>query len=200
MIGFIRNTLNAFRCDLVMGVVKDDGIVQTTAPYYRTSYALVFKPGHGLDGITTLADPRLRDKHIGVVARTPPATVMIQDGLMPHAKPYPLTVDTRVEQPARDMVRDILSGDIDAGVLWGPLAGFYAKQADSKAGSPQLTVVPLLAENGAPMAFRIAMGVRHSDESWRLTLDKLIKQNQPEINRILAEYGVPMLDAHAGTP
>jgi quinoprotein dehydrogenase-associated probable ABC transporter substrate-binding protein len=189
VIGFARNTLNAFRCDVVMGIVQGDSLMQTTTPYYRTSYALVFKPGQGLDGVTSLSDPRLQDKRIGVVARTPPATVMMLDGLMPRAKPYPLTVDTRVESPARNMIGDILSGEIDAGILWGPLAGYYAKQAGAS-----LAVVPLLSEKAAPMSFRISMGVRHSDQTWKLTLDRLIAQNRVEISRILADYGVPLLD------
>jgi quinoprotein dehydrogenase-associated probable ABC transporter substrate-binding protein len=199
VIGFIRNTLNAFRCDVVMGIVQGDSIVQTTTPYYRASYALVFKPGHGLDGVASLADPRLRDMRIGVVARTPPATVMMMNGLMPRAKPYPLTVDTRAESPARNMIGDILSGDVDAGVLWGPLAGYYAKQAAKTSGAV-LTVVPLLDERGAPMVFRIAMGVRHSDQTWKLTLDRLIRQNQDEINGILTDYGVPLVDERHARP
>jgi len=187
VIGFIRNTLNALRCDVVMGVAVGDTLTQTTNPYYHTTYALVFKPGTGLDGITSLEDPRLKDKHIGIVAGTPPATIMVQDGLMALAKPYPLTVDTRVDAPARAMVDDIATGQIDAGVLWGPMAGYHAKRA-------KLAVVPLVNEHGERMDFRIAMGVRHGDQEWKRKLNRLIAENQPEINRILAEYGVPLLD------
>ncbi|MBN9509351.1 MAG: substrate-binding domain-containing protein [Alphaproteobacteria bacterium] len=189
VIGFYRNTLNAFRCDVVMGVVQGDDIVQTTNPYYRTSYALVFKPGRGLDSVTTLEDPRLKDKRLGVIARTPPATLMVMDGLMDKAKPYPLTVDTRVEAPAKSMIGDLLADRIDAAVLWGPLAGYYAKQPGAN-----LSVTPLLKEHGVPMDFRISMGVRHSDQDWKRTLNKLIRENQDAINKILAGYGVPLLD------
>lgn len=188
VIGFVRNTLNALRCDVVMGVAVGDTIVQTTNPYYHTTYALVFKPGTGLDGIESLEDPRLKDKHIGIVAGTPPATVLTEDGLMAHAKPYPLTVDTRVTHPARSMADDIATGAIDAGVLWGPMAGYYAAQE-----TPHLTVVPLLKEHER-MDFRIAMGVRRSDQEWKRKLNRLISENQPEIDKILAEYGVPLLD------
>jgi len=188
VIGFVRNTLNALRCDVVMGVAVGDDLMQTTNPYYRTTYALVFKPGSGLDGIESLEDPRLKDKRIGVVARTPPATVLTEDGLMMRAKPYPLTVDTRVSSPAQTMADDIEAGTIDAGVLWGPMAGYYAQHAN-----PQLTVVPLLRERER-MDFRIAMGVRRSDQDWKRKLNRLITENQPEIDRILAQYGVPLLD------
>src|SRR6202012_1648569 len=100
VIGFVRNTLNALRCDVIMGVAVGDDLVQTTNPYYRTTYALVFKPDSKLAGVESLQDPRLKGQHIGIVAGTPPATVMAQQGLMSLAKPYALTVDTRIDAPA----------------------------------------------------------------------------------------------------
>lgn len=188
VIGFVRNTLNALRCDVVVGVAVGDELTQTTNAYYHTTYALVFKPGNGLDGITSLEDKRLRGKHIGVIAGTPPATVLVQQGLMALAKPYRLTVDTRVEVPSSEMANDVASGQIDAGVLWGPIAGYYAQHV-----TPHLTVVPLLNEK-IRMDFRIAIGVRHSDQDWKRKLNGLIAANQPEIDRILQQYGVPLLD------
>src|SRR5580698_1310340 len=112
VIGFVRNTLNALRCDVVMGDVVGDDLMQTTNPYYRTTYALVFKPGNGLDGVETLEDKRLKDKHIGIIAGTPPSIVFVQQGLMVLAKPYPLTADTRIEVPSQTMINDIASGQI----------------------------------------------------------------------------------------
>jgi quinoprotein dehydrogenase-associated probable ABC transporter substrate-binding protein len=188
VIGFVRNTLNALRCDVVVGVPIGDDQVQTTNPYYRTTYALIFRPGTGLDGIESLGDPRMKDKHIGIVAGTPPATVMARDGLLALAKPYALTVDTRVEAPAHTMADDVAAGRIDAGVLWGPIAGFYAQRE-----TPRLTVVPLLNE-GQQMDFRIAMGVRRSDQDWKRKLNAIISESQSEIDQILRAYGVPLLD------
>jgi quinoprotein dehydrogenase-associated probable ABC transporter substrate-binding protein len=188
VIGFVRNTLNALRCDVIMGVAVGGDLVQTTTPYYHTTYALVIRAGSGLDGVTTLEDQRLKDKHIGVVAGTPPATIMVRQGLMGMARPYALTVDTRVEAPARSMMDDIAAGRIDAGVLWGPLAGYYATRVN-----PHLTVIPLLGESGR-MDFRVAMGVRPMDQAWKRTLNRLIMQNQPDIDKLLAQYGVPLLD------
>jgi quinoprotein dehydrogenase-associated probable ABC transporter substrate-binding protein len=188
VIGFVRNTLNALRCDVIMGVAIGDNLVQTTNPYYRTTYALVFKPGSGLDGIESLADPRLKPEHIGIVAGTPPATVMVEQGLMALARSYALTIDTRVDSPVHTMVNDIAAGQIDAGVLWGPIAGFYAQRA-----TPRLAVAPLLKEPER-MDFRIAMGVRQSDQDWKRRLNRLIAENQPEIDRILEAFGVPLLD------
>ncbi len=187
VIGFVRNTLNALRCDVVIGVAAGDTQMQTTNPYYRTTYALVSRPDAGLDGVDQLGDPRLRDKRIGIVAGTPPATVMAQHGLLARAKPYPLTVDTRIESPAHTMANDVAAGNIDAGVLWGPIAGYYAKQEN-----PPLSMIPLLKETER-LDFRIAMGVRHSDQEWKRKLNRLIAENQSEIDQILREYGVPLM-------
>jgi mxaJ protein len=188
VIGFVRNTLNALRCDVVMGVAVGNDLMQTTNPYYHTTYALVFKPGNGLDGIESLEDPRLKGRHIGVIAGTPPSSVLVQQGLMALAKPYPLTADTRVEVPSQTMANDIASGQIDAGVLWGPIAGYYAQHV-----TPHLVVVPLLKEP-TQMDFRIAMGVRRSDQDWKRQLNRIIAEAQPEIDRILQQYGVPLMD------
>jgi quinoprotein dehydrogenase-associated probable ABC transporter substrate-binding protein len=188
--GFVRNTLGAYKCDVIMGIPQGDDLVQVTNPYYRTTYALVFKPGTGLDGADTLADPRLKDKRIGIVAGTPPATNMAVNGLMSKAKPYPLVIDTRFDSSAAAMMQDLASGEIDAAVLWGPMAGYYAKQS-----STPLTLVPLTKEKGGPrLAYRISMGVRFTDQDWKRELNRLIHDNQPEINRLLLNYGVPLLD------
>ncbi len=130
--GFVRNTLAAHRCDVIMGAPQGDDMVQVTNPYYRTAYALVFKQGQGLEGVDTLEEPRLKGRRIGIVAGTPPGNNMATNGLMANAKPYPLVVDTRVDSSAAAMMRDLETGDIDVGVLWGPMAGYYARQARSR--------------------------------------------------------------------
>jgi quinoprotein dehydrogenase-associated probable ABC transporter substrate-binding protein len=188
--GFVRNTLGAYKCDVIMGYPQGNDIVQCTNPYYRTAYALVSRPAAGLDGIDTLADPRLKGRRIGIVAGTPPATDIAVNGLMAGAKPYPLVIDTRVDSSAEAMIKDLAAGEIEAGVLWGPMAGYYAKRAD-----PPMTVVPLLKEAGGPrLAYYITMGVRGADQEWKRQLNRLIAENQPEINRLLLSFGVPLLD------
>ena len=173
-----------------MGVPQGDDMVQVTNPYYRTAYALVFKQGQGLEGVDTLEDPRLKGKRIGIVAGTPPGNNMATNGLMANAKPYPLVVDTRVDSSAAAMMRDLEAGDIDVGVLWGPMAGYYAQQARSP-----MTVVPLVKETTGPrLAYRIAMGVRFADQDWKRLLNRMIADNQPAINKLLLSYGVPLLD------
>ncbi|WP_374309612.1 substrate-binding domain-containing protein [Methylocella sp.] len=188
--GFVRNTLNAHRCDVVMGMPQGDDIVQVTNPYYRASYVLVVKKGGELDGVETLADPRLKGKRIGLVAGTPPATIIAQNGLLPYVKSYPLVVDTRADAPPHDMMDDLEKGDIDVAVLWGPIAGNFAKDAKTP-----VKIAPLLHEKTGPrMVYRMGMGVRHSDQEWKRELNKFIAENQAEIDAILASYGVPLLD------
>jgi quinoprotein dehydrogenase-associated probable ABC transporter substrate-binding protein len=119
--GFVRMTLGAHRCDVIMGFPQGDELVQGTNPYYRTAYALIAKPGSGLEEVATLEDQRLKGKRIGIVAGTPPATYMAANGLMSNAKPYPLMIDTRVDSSAEAMINDLNKGEIEAGVLWGPM-------------------------------------------------------------------------------
>src|SRR3982074_3315366 len=159
--GFVRMTLGAHRCDVIMGFPQGDELVQGTNPYYRTAYALVARPGSGLDEVTTLEDERLKGKHIGIVAGTPPATNMAANGLMMNAKPYPLMIDTRVDSSAAAMIKDMMSGEIDAGILWGPMAGYYAKQI-----SPSLHVTPLINETSGPrLVYRLGMGTRPAHQT-----------------------------------
>ena len=188
--GFVRMTLGTYRCDTIMGFPQGDDQAQLTVPYYRTTYALVVKRGSGLEDVTAIDDPRLKDKRIGVVARTPPSTSMAINGLLAKAKSYPLFIDTRADSSAQAMIDDLAKGDIDCGILWGPMAGYFAKQAD-----PPLVVVPLTKETaGPPMTFRIGMAVRPADQEWKRTLNKLIMDNQEEINRLLISYNIPILD------
>ncbi len=187
--GFVRMTLAARKCDIIMGYPQGDELVQNTNHYYRTAYAMVFKPGQGLDGVTSLDDPRLKGKRIGLVAGTPPATNVAAAGLMGDVKPYQLMVDTRIKSSAEDMIRDLETGEIDVALLWGPMAGYYAR----KAAQP-LTVTPLVNEKHGRMAYRITMGVRPADQQWKRQLNRVIRENQKEINALLLSYGVPILD------
>ena len=188
--GFVRMTLGSYRCDVVMGFPQGGELVQSTNPYYRTAYALVSKAASPIAGVETLQDARLKDKHIGVVAGTPPASYLVADGLIANSKPYPLVVDTRYDSSAQAMVNDINSGEIDAGVLWGPLAGYYASHAASA-----MKATLLLKEKGGPhLDYRIVMGVRPSDQNWKRQLNELIAESQPAINKLLLDFGIPIVN------
>jgi quinoprotein dehydrogenase-associated probable ABC transporter substrate-binding protein len=189
--GFIRNTLNAHRCDVVLGIAQGADIVQPTNPYYRTSYVAAYHQDGPLKGLDSLSDPRLKTAKIGIVAGTPPATILAENGLLGRIKSYALVVDTRFDSPTHEMMDDLERGEIDVALLWGPIAGFYAMKAKTPTA-----IVPLVKEQGGDtrMAFRIVMGVRHSDQNWKRGLNKLITENESEIQAILRSYGVPLLD------
>jgi len=190
--GFVRNTLMARKCDIVIGISLGFELLQNTNPYYRSSYAMVFRSDSGI-APTSLKDPVLKGLNLGVVARTPPSNLLAMYGLLDRVRPYQLVVDTRVEHPAEQMVIDVANGEIDVGILWGPIAGYYAKRQEVP-----LTVVPLVTEEGEPakLDFWITMGVRFREPEWKREINDLILKKQPEINAILHEYGVPLLDEH----
>lgn len=188
--GFVRNTLRANRCDIIMGYAQGDELVQNTNAYYRSTYVMVFKKGSGLDGAEAIEDPRLAGKRLGIVAGTPPSASMAKANLMRNAKTYPLMVDTRsMPSMAEVMLKDLQNDVIDVAVLWGPMAGYYVKEIN-----PDLVVVPLLKEKVSHMSYRITMGVRPSDQEWKRALNTVIRENQSEINRILLQYQVPLID------
>nr|WP_145633750.1 substrate-binding domain-containing protein [Neorhizobium alkalisoli] len=191
VMGFVRNTLGANRCDIVMGYAQGDELVQNTNAYYRSAYVLIYKKGGDLAGVETLVDEKLKGKRLGVVEGTPPTASMAKTRLLEKAKIYPLMIDTRAAPSmAEVMMRDIQAGVIDAAVVWGPMAGYYAARSDV-----EMTVVPLIHEKGGQrMIYRITMGVRPSDQNWKRTLNTFIKENQPKIDKLLLEYGVPLLD------
>src|SRR5437667_10873831 len=150
---------------------------------------MLYRPDKGL-GLQGFDDPRLADLHLGVVAGTPPADLLARNDLMSHTQPYALTVDTRAMSPTHQMVEDVVSGGIDVGFLWGPIAGYYRKH-----DTLPLSLVPLKSEPGAArMEYHIAMGVRANEPEWRRRINTAIVKRQSEITAILRDYGVPLLD------
>ncbi|MDH2308291.1 rare earth element methanol dehydrogenase accessory protein XoxJ [Methylobacterium brachiatum] len=190
--GFVRNTLGTGLCDLIIGQAFGSDLVQTTNPYYRSSYTLVTRAGE-LDGITALDDPRLKGKAIGVIAGTPPVNRMGDLGLVSTMKayaPYQLDPSRKFQTVGAEIIGALAAKEIDAAVLWGPAAGWLAKQS----GTP-MTVVPLLKEPPRPpMAYRIAMGVRLGENDWKRSLNTVLRKRKSDIDKVLREYDVPLLD------
>lgn len=188
--GFYRMTLGTKRCDVVMGYVAGGDPVLNTNAYYRSAWVLITKKDGDLADVDTLEDPRLKGRRIGVIAGSPPGDFLMRNGLMAMARPYALMVDRRYESPAETMIADIDSGAVDAGILWGPIGGYYAK----KSGIP-LNVIPLVKEKGDPsLVYRITFGIRPGELNWKHQLNQFITDEQGAINRILLDYGVPLLD------
>jgi quinoprotein dehydrogenase-associated probable ABC transporter substrate-binding protein len=188
--GFVRQTLQAGKCDVVMGYAQGDELVLNTNHYYTSTHVIIVRKDSDLADVDTIADPRLKGRKIGVVAGSPPATHVARLGLMKDARPYDLMTDRRVEDPAGEMLADVESGEIDAALLWGPIGGPLVKQ-----GHPDLVATPLLKEQGPPrLVFRITMGVRAGEDTWKRDLNSQIRRNQDEIDAILRDAGVPILD------
>jgi quinoprotein dehydrogenase-associated probable ABC transporter substrate-binding protein len=187
IMGFVRNTLERRVCDVMIGVAAGYELVQNTNPYYRSVYAFVLPADSDL-APDDLSDPALRRRAIGVISDTPPMVPLRSAGA--RVRGYPLQVDTRVISPAREAIDDVASGALDGAVLWGPIAGYYAAQQD-----PPLKVVPLVGDDpGARLDFRITMGIRRNEPQWKDWINDFIARRQADINRVLAEYHVPLLD------
>lgn len=190
-IGFVRNTLKVRLCDLIMGVSSANELVQNTNPYYRSVYSLVYRADSNLK-IRTLKDkdPELQGLRIGVVAGTPPVDLLQRYGLLDQVRSYELAVDTRLYSPARDAIQDVAKGETDLAIVWGPIAGFHAKQQPVS-----VIVAPLPPSiDGIPMAFNVSMGIRDRETAWKHELNDLIKRLEPRFQGILRSYGVPLLD------
>lgn len=187
--GFIRNTLKAGRCDVVMGYAQGQELVLNSNHYMTSVFTMVVPADGPLADVAGFSDPRLKGLTIGVIAGSPPATHMARNGLIGRARPYHLVVDRRHESPAVDMLNDLEAGTIDAAVLWGPIAGPLVKR-----DHPGLKVIPLLKEDSFPRLFyRITMGVRRGEKVWQRKLNSLIRRNQNEINALLVGAGVPLV-------
>lgn len=189
--GWYRNTLGGRYCDIAMNMVGGADPVQNTNHYYRSAWMLLYPENdESLRGVERLSDPRLKGKSLGVIAGTAPATHLMRLGLMPDAEPYPLMVDRRYDSPAEDMIRDILDGTVDAGILWGPSVGYFIAEQDAP-----IAMVPLIKEEQGPaLAYRMTFGVRPGEANWRRQLNDFIREHQEELHAILKKYHVPLLD------
>lgn len=191
--GFVRNTLSSSQCDVIMGVPAGFDLALETAPYYRSTYYIVTRADRHLD-ITSLDDPRLKNMKIGVntigedYTNTPPAQALSAHGITKNVTGYSTFYDP--DTKPQDIIQGVVKGDIDVALVWGPLAGYFAKQS-----SVPLTLVPLpdTDRSGLPFAYDVAIGVRHSDRDLQETLDSVLVQKKDAIDQILREYGVPTL-------
>ncbi len=189
--GFVRNTLRAGRCDLVMGTVAGDDLMQNTNPYYHTTYVMAYRRDAAEPPPERLDDPRMRSLRLGAVARTPPVDLLVRNNLVENTRFYRLSVDTRVEAPGAELVRAVADGELDAALVWGPIAGYQAKAKDLPIAFRALPTEP----GATRMDYRITMGVRGQEPEWRRRINAAIREKQGEIDGILREYGVPLLDA-----
>ncbi|OIQ70933.1 bacterial extracellular solute-binding protein, family 3 [mine drainage metagenome] len=178
-----------------MGLPSQDGMALTTAPYYRSSYVLVYRADRNY-GIRSLDDPKLKHLRIGVHLignnSPPPAIALAHRGIMDNVVGYNIYGDYRQGNPPLRLIKAVAQGDIDVAIVWGPMAGYFAKHEPVS-----LTIVPLVnsAQDGLPFAFSIALGVRKGDEVMKARLDAALARKHDAIRTLLDVYNVPQVDA-----
>lgn len=207
--GFVRNTLKKevssssgkYACDLIMDVPSDFELAATTKPYYTTSYVLVFARGHGLDGLTdanNLGDYARKNKpdlKFGLADRGPQQIWVVYQDLIGNIVPFQgMPGDVKVH-PGKKMIDSIVSGDIDAAIVWGPTAGYYAKQYSDEADLVLLHLPDQDRRNRElKFTYSMSMAVRYGENEWKQKINQLIDENRDEIHKILTEYGVPLVE------
>jgi mxaJ protein len=188
--GFIRTSLNAHMCDVMIGTVTGNDMLSTTKPYYRTSYVFVYRKSRHLN-ITDWDSPDLKNAKIGVVDMAPATRPLDDQGLMGNLVGYPMMHDP--ENPPSKMIDDLVSGKIDVAVTWGPVAGYFAQ----KDAPDDLVIVPCpeysqVNEHGKE-SWNISVGVRKKDKERLAQIQDVLQRRQADIMKILDEYHIPHL-------
>lgn len=198
---FVRKTLLAHKCDVLMGIPSRLDEAAATEPYYRSTYVFLWRRARGLN-VRSLNDPVLRKLRIGVHvvsddgSNLPPAQALANRGMFRNMVTYSIYGDMSKPNPPAALIDAVKRGDIDMAIAWGPLAGYFAKS--SKAPLEITPVSPQVDRPFLPFTFAISMGVRPADEQLRMALNRAIERRKPEITHILQSYGVPLLDAELG--
>jgi quinoprotein dehydrogenase-associated probable ABC transporter substrate-binding protein len=198
--GFVRNTLRApnasggFKCDLIIGVPEDYEMTANTRPYLHSAWTMVFADRPELASVKTpedvLALPAevLGKLRFGVFTHTPPLDWMFDHKLFDQAVAYPALSGDPDEIPGQIVAKDLAEGKIDVAMVWGPIGGYFAKQAKQP-----MRVIPFASTKHLKFDYQLSLGVRHPDKEWRATLDAIIAKRQPDIDAILRDFGVPLL-------
>jgi mxaJ protein len=199
--GFIRNTLNAGTCDVILGIPSSVDMVLTTTPYYRSTYVFVTRRDRRLD-IRSLDDTSLKRLIVGVQligddgANSPPAHALARRGIVHNVRGYTVYGDYATNSPPSRIIDAVARGDIDVAIAWGPMAGYWARQAPAA-----LTLTPVTPEIELPFlpnVFDISVGVRRRDSTRRAELEAILIRRRGDIERILDSYGVPRLPVSMG--
>ena len=206
--GFIRNTLKArdpardgYKCDVVMGVPQHYDRAITTEPYYRSTYALVYVKGRGLDDVKKVADllslddARKQGLRIGVFERTPATQLLAEHDYFDQTVAYQTMSGDPAAYPGELVEKELVAGTIDAAILWGPIAGYFAKHAEDV----EMIVIPVQSRPGMRFDFAISAAVRHGDGERREKIQDALDRNTDTIKALLEEYNVPLLPIDSGS-
>ncbi|PYS52838.1 MAG: quinoprotein dehydrogenase-associated putative ABC transporter substrate-binding protein [Acidobacteria bacterium] len=194
--GFIRNTLKAGACDVVIEVPASFEMALTTSPYYRSTYVFVYRKDRRLD-LHSFDDPILRRLKIGVqmigddFSNAPPAHALSNRHIVDNVEGFTVYGNYAEQNPPARIIDAVAKGEIDVAIVWGPLAGYFAKR--EKIPLEIVPVSPQIDQPFLPFVYDISMGVRRGDTAFKDELEGIIERKRPEIESILAEYGVPQI-------
>jgi mxaJ protein len=193
--GYVRNTLGEGKCDFWPGVASNVEMLATSRPYYRSSYMFVTRAKDGLAGLT-LDDPRLKRLKIGVqmvgndAMNTPPAHALARRGIAGNVRGFMLYGDYTQPNPPADIVRAVGAGEVDVALVWGPLAGYFAKSSPVPLRLERVT--PWLDNAQWPMAYDISVGVRKDDPALLRDVDGILSRRAGPIRTLLGRYSIPV--------
>jgi mxaJ protein len=192
--GFLRNTINAMRCDVIIGMTSDFDALRTSKPYYRSGHVFVWRKDSNYN-IENWDSPDLKKGIIGIVDKSP-ATIPLNDyNLMGNARPYRLQRDLNL--PTSFVIDDLIKGEIDVAVMWGPIAGYYAKQSKVPLEIrliPEYNKVNLKGKE----YWNISVAVRHKDKERMNLINQALERNKDKIDAILKDYGIPTVPVVEG--
>lgn len=171
----LRNTIDG--CDAYFALpasadYKAPGVTRTQA-FLDVSYAIAAKPGLQ---IASLND--LKGRRIGVTFSSAAQVVLSNlDGYDVHSY-----------RSTEEIFAAIQAGELDAGMVWGPHAGYVNLTAYN--GQWQLTPV-----TGMGLSGQIAVAVPKGKEAMKAKIEGALSELRPEIEQLKRKYGFP-----AGVP
>ena len=197
VIGYVRNTLNKKKCDIIIGITAGNDLVLNTVPYMRWAYGMLFLKDNGIE-VDRPDHPQLADLTIGAQAGTPPTFVLQRYNLMGKVRPYNLTFDPRKAVIGESMIEDLIDGLVDIVFMSGPIAVYYLEKKGFD--KTKYTFLPLETtdQGWGRMDYYTTMGVRDGETDWKKKLNRFIKANQKEIDQILAKHNIPILNLKPG--
>jgi mxaJ protein len=180
-------------CDLIIQAPGGLDMAGTTTPYYRSGYVFVTRRDGKLADVTSLADPRLKGARIGVTLlpsdeQLPPTMALSHYGVVGNLRGYQGMYNE--ENRPEDVINAVANEEVDVAIVWGPLAGYFAKRAPVPLRIQPLGERDSLAD--VPFRYDIAMAVRRRDRELRDSLEKVLKEKAPQIQAILKEYNIPV--------
>lgn len=188
---FVKNSLNAGRCDVILGLASTVDSVLATQPYYRSTYVFLSRQDRNVE-VTSLADERLSKLRIGVHVTgddyVPPAHALAAQGLSANIVGFSLFGPFGEVNPPAKLVDAVVNGDVDLAIIWGPFAGYFGAQRQKDV---KMTPVLPPAWRGVPFQYDISMAVRPDESKLRDELNGALSRNCAAIQSLLATYHIP---------